>query len=101
MIRRPPRSTRTATLVPYTPLFLSGVLDQYRALVAAGELRPDPDQAAAAERLDDLAVQMAAMPKRRGFVARLLGKGAPPPRGLYLWGSVGRGKSMQIGRAHV
>src|SRR3546814_12063762 len=72
----------------------SDLLDQYRALVAAGELRPDPDQAAAAERLDDLAVQMAAMPKRRGFVARLLGKGAPPPRGLYLWGSVGRGKSM-------
>src|SRR3546814_13628730 len=24
MIRRPPRSTRTATLVPYTPLFRSG-----------------------------------------------------------------------------
>src|SRR3546814_17066587 len=67
---------------------------QYRALVAAGERRPDPDQAAAAERLDDLAVQMAAMQKRRGFVARLLGTGAPPPRGLYLWGSVGRGKSM-------
>src|SRR3546814_5788795 len=73
----------------------SDLLDQYRALVAAGELRPDPDQAAAAERLDDLAVQMAAMTKRRGFVARLLGKGAPPPRGLYLWGSVGRGKGWE------
>src|SRR3546814_6896960 len=52
------------------------------------------------ERLDDLAVQMAAMPKRRGFVARLLGKGAPPPRGLYLWGSVGRGKSMLMDLFH-
>lgn len=79
---------------------MKAVLDQYRALVAAGELRPDPDQAAAAERLDDLAVQMAAMPKRRGFVARLLGKGAPPPRGLYLWGSVGRGKSMLMDLFH-
>src|SRR3546814_12137115 len=78
----------------------SDLLDQYRALVAAGELRPDPDQAAAAERLDDLAVQMAAMPKRRGLVARLLGHGAPPPRGLYPWGSVRRRKSTPLELLH-
>src|SRR3546814_9971122 len=30
MIRRPPRSTRTDTLFPYTTLFRSGVEDQYR-----------------------------------------------------------------------
>src|SRR3546814_6004449 len=35
MIRRPPRSTRTDTLFPYTTLFRS--LDQLKALVAAGK----------------------------------------------------------------
>src|SRR3546814_1962761 len=31
MIRRPPRSTRTDTLLPYTTLFLSSVLRDYHA----------------------------------------------------------------------
>ncbi len=33
---------------------MTGVLDRYEALVATGELRVDPDQAAAAERLEEL-----------------------------------------------
>ena len=33
---------------------MSGVLAAYQALVAAGELRPDPEQAAAALRLNQL-----------------------------------------------
>src|SRR3546814_1136007 len=37
MIRRPPRSTRTDTLFPYTTLFRSGVLR--RAAPAAGDAR--------------------------------------------------------------
>src|SRR3546814_20757191 len=32
MIRRPPRSTRTDTLVPYTTLFRSGRIEGWRAL---------------------------------------------------------------------
>ena len=68
------------------------VLATYEALVAAGELTPDADQAAAAVRLDALATALAAPPP--GRVARLLGRTPPPPRGLYLWGGVGRGKSM-------
>src|SRR3546814_18516682 len=36
MIRRPPRSTRTDTLFPYTTLFRS-VLAKYRRLIAAGK----------------------------------------------------------------
>ena len=67
------------------------VLTAYNALVASGELRPDPEQAAAAARLDVLAAQLAA-PRSTGFFARFSKQ--PDPRGVYLWGGVGRGKSM-------
>ncbi|RXD05420.1 cell division protein ZapE [Sphingomonas sp. UV9] len=68
------------------------VLAAYDALVASGELRPDPEQAAAAARLNTLATELAT-PKSTGLFARLTGKKADP-RGVYLWGGVGRGKSM-------
>ena len=65
------------------------VLDAYQALIAAGELRPDPEQRAAATRLDVLATELE-HPRTTGFFRRR----AVPARGLYLWGGVGRGKSM-------
>jgi cell division protein ZapE len=68
------------------------VVKAYDALIASGELRPDPEQAAAAARLNTLATELAT-PKATGFFARLTGK-KPDPRGVYLWGGVGRGKSM-------
>ena len=67
------------------------VLKAYEALVASGELRSDPEQAAAAARLNTLATELAT-PKSTGFFARFSKK--PDPRGVYLWGGVGRGKSM-------
>jgi len=71
------------------------VLSAYAALLAAGELRADPDQAAAAARLDRLALELAAPPVRTGFIDRLLGRDeVAAPRGVYLWGGVGRGKTM-------
>ncbi len=70
------------------------VAERYRALVAAGELRPDPVQADAAMRLDALQTALEAVPPRGSILWRL-GKAKPPaPRGIYLWGGVGRGKSM-------
>src|SRR3546814_1655090 len=42
MIRRPPRSTRTDTLFPYTTLFRSAGAAQDRVLARAGEARTDP-----------------------------------------------------------
>ena len=65
------------------------VLAAYDALVAAGELRADPEQAAAARRLDALAAELE-HPRRAGLLRRR----RLPPRGVYLWGGVGRGKSM-------
>ncbi len=65
----------------------------YDRLVAAGELKPDPDQEAAAERLYRLRQALASY-HAPGFFGRLLGKSPPTPKGIYLWGGVGRGKSM-------
>jgi len=70
------------------------VLDRYNALVAAGELKRDPDQAAAALSLAALATELEATPKRGSVLWRALGRLPDPPRGIYLWGGVGRGKSM-------
>ena len=64
----------------------------YAALVAAGELRPDPDQKRGVQGLDRLAAELAG--GRPGFLARLLGRTGDAPHGVYLWGGVGRGKSM-------
>jgi cell division protein ZapE len=73
---------------------LSKVLARYNELVAAGELRADPEQAAAAARLDQLASQLEAVPKKGSILWRALGRRPEPPRGVYMWGGVGRGKSM-------
>ncbi len=64
------------------------ILDAYSTRLAAGALAPDPDQAAAAARLQALAEELA-----RWKPQSWLGNGEAP-RGLYLWGPVGRGKSM-------
>jgi cell division protein ZapE len=73
---------------------MTPVAERYRALVAAGELRPDPDQERAVAALDRLAVQLAEVPQRGSILWRLAGKKIAPPAGLYMWGGVGRGKSM-------
>ena len=67
---------------------MGNVLRQYRERVDAGLLTNDPVQAEAAELLDDLARRLADPPKGGWFSK------PEPVRGLYLWGGVGRGKSM-------
>ncbi|HET9335948.1 MAG TPA: cell division protein ZapE [Sphingomicrobium sp.] len=64
----------------------------YAALVAAGELKPDPEQRNAAKALDRLAYELTH--NQPSWFERLLGRPANAPRGVYLWGGVGRGKSM-------
>lgn len=67
---------------------------RYQHLVAAGELRPDADQQRAVEALQRLETALAELPQQGTILWRLLGKRPRPPAGLYLWGGVGRGKSM-------
>jgi len=65
------------------------VSDRYRKLVAKGELKNDPTQAAAVKRLQTLADALRSYrPGRWTIFAK------PAPRGLYMWGDVGRGKSL-------
>lgn len=63
----------------------------YAELLAAGELKPDPDQQRGVAALDRLARDLSA--PRPNLFRRLLGK-TEPVCGVYLWGGVGRGKSM-------
>jgi cell division protein ZapE len=69
----------------------------YEARRTAGSIRPDPAQVRALARLDALhrALIGYVPPARRGWLGRFgLGGGSETPKGLYLWGPVGRGKSM-------
>lgn len=67
--------------------------DFYMAAVKARRVRSDPQQLAIVERLDTLAAEFARYEARRhlpwsGFLA--------PPRGIYLHGPAGRGKSFLL-----
>jgi cell division protein ZapE len=68
----------------------------YHERCATGVVRPDPAQARAVERLEALHRSLLSRAQGpRGWLGRLgLGGSVAPPKGLYLWGPVGRGKSM-------
>jgi cell division protein ZapE len=67
----------------------------YDALVRSGELKADADQAAAAAKLGALETALETERPALGWFSRLLGRGdEQASRGIYLWGAVGRGKSM-------
>jgi cell division protein ZapE len=73
------------------------VFGRYRTLVADGRLEADPAQAELATRLDRLAAGLVGYrPGRRaGALGRLIGaKPNGAPRGLYIHGAVGRGKTL-------
>jgi cell division protein ZapE len=71
----------------------------YDQLVSAGELKPDAAQMRAVGSLDRLADDI----DSGGFLSRLFGRGREGATGVYLWGGVGRGKSMlmDLAFAHI
>lgn len=79
---------------------MTGILGRYEALLATGELRPDADQAAAAERLERLQNDLERADASIGLIGKLLRRKPSSPRGLYMWGGVGRGKSMLMDLFH-
>ncbi len=68
---------------------------RYAARVARGDCTDDPAQHPTLAELDRLHAALLD-PPRRGLLDNLLGKPLTPPRGLYLWGGVGRGKTFLI-----
>ncbi|MBA8887497.1 cell division protein ZapE [Dokdonella fugitiva] len=66
---------------------------RYRRGVAAGEWQADPAQLAVLTAFDRLAAELAHAPER-SLWQRLRGERPPAPRGIYLWGRVGRGKTF-------
>lgn len=80
---------------------MTSTLIRYDALVAAKELRPDREQRWAAERLDRLQHELQSVPTKGSLVWRMLGRKPDAPRGVYLWGGVGRGKTMLMDLFHA
>ncbi len=82
------------------------VLSRYDELVAGGELRPDPDQRRAAIRLGQAQTELetAAQTGKAGLLDRLASRLRPKKpasiTGVYMWGGVGRGKSMLMDLFH-
>jgi cell division protein ZapE len=76
---------------------VNGPLALYRQRVARGELAADPAQTRAVEALERLYRDLQRAAPRGGWrsrVAKLARKRPAAVRGLYLWGSVGRGKTL-------
>lgn len=76
-----------------------GPLFAYRQLVRDGALQPDPMQELAAEKLQSLCRALTKYQPAGGIsgwkaVLGLARRREDPPQGLYLYGPVGRGKSM-------
>ncbi len=70
------------------------VLERYDERLSLGEIETDAAQHAVAGRLEALQDLLASLNASRARWTRLFVKPAAPPRGLYIHGAVGRGKTM-------
>jgi cell division protein ZapE len=81
------------------------VWQYYQQRLATGQIENDPAQARIVERLDHLATALEGhRPERasRLSIFRVAKRAEPAvPRGLYIWGSVGRGKTMMMDLFHL
>ena len=72
-----------------------GPLQSYLARVAAGEMDEDAAQLHVARQLGDLAAALTNWRAAQGFsLLGMFSRKQPAPRGLYIHGKVGRGKTM-------
>lgn len=73
----------------------SGLMSAYLARIGNGEIEANPEQAEIVARLDELVAALRSYrPASSGLFGFLKGRSGPVPRGLYLYGGVGRGKTM-------
>jgi cell division protein ZapE len=78
------------------PHMSAALTEQYRALLASGEIEADPDQERIVARLEALSAELQdyAGASRTSGIASWFAKPVDMPRGLYIHGGVGRGKTM-------
>ena len=69
---------------------MTTVHEAYQTAVSDGMLQSDPAQLAVLPELERIRSELAQAPAKRGFFR----KAPAPVAGLYMWGGVGRGKSM-------
>ncbi|MEM8629867.1 MAG: cell division protein ZapE [Pseudomonadota bacterium] len=70
------------------------VSDAYTAKIASEGFHEDPAQVAVLPIFDTIAIELDAAPAPKGLLGGFFSKAPEPVQGLYLWGGVGRGKSM-------
>jgi cell division protein ZapE len=76
---------------------MSAIAERYAALVAAGKIESDSGQRRAIAQFSRLESELAEYrpAHKSGALGWLMARrSGPTPRGLYLWGDVGRGKTM-------
>lgn len=79
----------------FSEIGMSGtMLDAYQRRVASGELQADAAQQAAVAQFGELAGRLSRWRSERRGWRKLFGAKAVAPKGLYVHGSVGRGKTM-------
>ncbi|MFL5258366.1 MAG: cell division protein ZapE [Hyphomicrobiales bacterium] len=67
----------------------------YEDRIRSGELKRDAAQAGVVDRLEALSEALSERERHtNGFLAKLLNGPGVAPKGIYLWGDVGRGKTM-------
>ena len=76
------------------PEYRASLPEILQTRVAEGGLRADPAQDAIMARLEGIRRWAEAAGERRHGLRSIFHRAPEPPRGLYLWGGVGRGKSM-------
>jgi cell division protein ZapE len=94
-----PSAEAVASAVPPGPVHA-----RYEALIAGGTIERDPAQARLVRALDRLVVDLqrhkrASKTSALGWLFRRKDD-SPPIKGLYIWGSVGRGKTMLMDLFH-
>ncbi len=70
-------------------------ITEYEQRVASGDLKNDPNQRGGLELLDELHKGLTSYrPPKMGFLTSFFAGNRRAPKGLYIYGGVGRGKSM-------